>query len=330
MLSPVERVFVLGAGMSLPLGIPLSKDLLPHVLRFLDDCGETQDDLIALLEYLYPPFQSSRTCPNIEDFLALIDVGLHSEQAVDPRLWPKTRLRVIRQELIRAITRYMWSRTPVETLGALDHVITEPWSGMLELVKNRAYTGAAIVTFNWDLTVEMASVLAAREYCYGLGGPEYLQIIKPHGSINWFDNKIVPESDRRFARLGPSLVYYPYFLKGRSALVDETPFVIPPTPFKTFHRPEVKRMWRDTYEGVSSARDIYVIGYSLPPEDQLARLVFIGAIRANGQLHNGRSRIVVIDRNELIVERFRSLAGDDAEVVDGGRSAETWSIGISY
>jgi hypothetical protein len=332
--TSVKRVFILGAGMSVPLGVPAASRLLFNVLKFCAEQGQSNRDLDKFLEYLYPNINSPGGCPNIEDVLALIDVGLSSDQIIRQPGWTNQEIAKIREFLVGAIARYMWSLLPTNSSDATARFVVDhpgPWTPMIELVKNYASGVGVIVTFNWDLNIERAAAFAGMSYSYG--EEEFraqVRIIKPHGSLNWFQiADPVSEKNAGFVRLGANLAYYPYFEYGRFDFVGKGPFIVPPTPFKTFDFPELREMWRQVHSSVRDAEDIAVVGYSLPPEDQLARLVLISAIRANARVHKRRCRIQVVDLNPEIVERFRRLAGTDADVVDGGRSAAEWRWGTT-
>ena len=82
--------------------------------------------------------------------------------------------------------------------------------------------------------------------------------------------------------LDAQLCYYPRFDRAKNPkLVDIPPVIVPPLSEKEFDLGFLKRTWRFVYRAVSNATELHILGYSLPREDQFARLVFRRAILNN-------------------------------------------------
>jgi hypothetical protein len=155
-----------------------------------------------------------------------------------------------------------------------------------------------VITFNWDTLVE--SAVEAHALTVGCGQPEvrggdiveYLppapstpwgvepletfRLVKLHGSIDWWwtpgdttaatltrwspdRSGRVSEDDRR------------RHVPGRSA------FIVPPTSAKSsyYRNPFTRELWRQAGQALSQAKNVALIGYSLPLTD----LVAVGMIR---------------------------------------------------
>ena len=70
------------------------------------------------------------------------------------------------------------------------------------------------------------------------------------------------------------------------------------------------------YHAVAAAGELYIIGYSLPREDQFARLVIGRAIQRNNSSRKaGRKRltVTVVNPDENAMTTFTKLVGDGVQ-----------------
>jgi hypothetical protein len=93
---------------------------------------------------------------------------------------------------------------------------------------------------------------------------------------------------------------------GASCLPD--PVIVPPTSSKRQGHQELRRVWRGAAVELAEARNIFVIGYSLPPTDHFFRELFgLGTISARLR------RLWIFDPVPVPVEaRWRECLGPDA------------------
>jgi len=89
---------------------------------------------------------------------------------------------------------------------------------------------------------------------------------------------------------------------------------VPPVLAKDFSPPFLRKTWRRVYRAISQAAHLYVIGYSLPPEDRFARLVLGRAIR-NNRLAAKRNKtkpltLTVVNPDEAVQTTFIKLFGE--------------------
>jgi hypothetical protein len=89
------------------------------------------------------------------------------------------------------------------------------------------------------------------------------------------------KTQREMKHRASGLYFYPYFhIAENPDLLDYLPFIVPPLPAKQYAG-FLKHVWRHVYRAVAGARELYIMGYSLPQEDQFARLVIGRAIQRN-------------------------------------------------
>jgi len=183
--------------------------------------------------------------------------------------------------------------------------------------------GDTVITFNWDLILERSLENYPKnpsfEYTYSRKRTtKAFSLLKPHGSIDWFKKSVVKKLDPTTdtLRLDEELCVFPYFSRAPSPrLLDAVPIIVPPVAAKEFPFAFLKRTWRGVYRAVSDATELCVVGYSLPKEDQFARLVLRRALRYNiikaGRGAKEPVRITVVNPDETVSVTFSRLMPKD-------------------
>ncbi len=316
------RVFVIGAGVSASCGIAVANQILREaVIRMEGKDSSKTDQIHKLLRYLYPNFDKHlRNYPNIEDFLNLLEMAkrFNSEEFIASELWSVRKLNEVKRNTLRAVTDYIWDRMHEK---GKDQCIRG-------FVHQNLHEGDTIISFNWDLTIERALEEYPGDpgflYTYSRSREEkHFTLLKPHGSIDWFNRKGMRRlvSDADIGNLDDTLCYYPRFDRAKHPeLVEVPPVIVPPIATKQFEFDFLKRTWRFAYRAVSDATQLHIIGYSLPREDQFARLVLRRAVRNNIlKARKSRTRpakIVVINPDPTAEMTFSHLVGKDVEDFD--------------
>jgi hypothetical protein len=118
--------------------------------------------------------------------------------------------------------------------------------------------------------------------------------------------------------LDSDLCYYPRFNRAdHPELAKIPPVIVPPVASKEFKFDFLKRTWRFVYRAVSDAAELHIIGYSLPREDQFARLVFRRAIRNNivkaSRRNEKPAKVLVVNPDPASEGTFSRLAGREVE-----------------
>jgi hypothetical protein len=269
--------------------------------------GATRDKIHKLLDYLYPNFNSAlRNYPNIEDFMNLLQMAqqVNSEDFIESSIWPAVDLREIEASVLQAVTDYLWAQMKNCNLEA-----------MKKFAKHILREGDTIITFNWDVTME--KVLDDEdELTFWYEPTTEVLLLKPHGSIDWFKRAEVPAdvANKALRKIDDELSVYPEStLAKHKALKTQPPVIVPPIAMKDFTLPFLRKTWKRVYRAVSQATDVYFIGYSLPKEDQFARLVLSRALRNNRlKAHRGEKkglRIRVVNPDEAAQQTFIRLVG---------------------
>lgn len=316
-----RRVFILGAGVSASCGIAVAQTILREAMSILSSTDWNKVKKVHnLISYLYPGFDPDlKNYPNIEDFLNLAEMAktFNSEEFIKSSLWPDSRIREVQDITMKAVTDYLWSK-----------IINQPSSTALNYFATEylRYTDT-VITFNWDITLEKAiddrkgDFAVQNTYRRKRTNPKHFVVLKPHGSIDWFDKAKLPKAVKDAVTLDRKYVVYPYLDFAEHPQVRNLqPLIVPPLATKEFSADFLKKTWCGIYRAVSDATDLFVIGYSLPKEDQFARLVLRRAIRANLQKHH---------RGEKLPLTMSLVNPDDSVAVTFTRMAAL-QFGVKY
>ena len=311
-----RRVCIFGAGMSASCGIAVAKDILREaVVRLSRRDSERAERIHKLLRYLYPGFQNLvLNYPNIEDFLNLLQMAklFNTEDFIESSLWSETKIQDVERITLKAVTDYIWEQMQQnQGMEVIKQFIME-W----------VRAGDTFITFNWDLSLERALEDNAKNPSFWYSYPpnssddESVTVLKPHGSVDWYRKTDLPQKrlKGRVQTLDESVSVFTRFdFSEIPEMANCTPVIVPPVAAKDFSHDILKRTWQGVYRAVSRATNLYIFGYSLPKEDQFARLVLGRALRSNS-LKSGKKeklplRVVVVNPDETAETTFRRLLG---------------------
>jgi hypothetical protein len=198
-----------------------------------------------------------------------------------------------------------------------------------------------LVSFNWDVLLECALSRAGQGFTYLSSelDEDKTLILKPHGSINWF--ALLDRAGLRLylaSNLRPIGAFSNYMLYvteptgkvefGSSEMVrralSQVPAIVPPAAWKLIsvggapadgwveagHVRVMKEIWAEVIGALDEAKELVVIGYSLPGTDA-------ASIEALKSFANAKStkRIRLVEPNAKIAERYRDILGIDADIV---------------
>jgi hypothetical protein len=306
-------VYVLGAGFSVPAGLPTAAELWAEVRRrasaMQGRAGQFNDDLNAFIEYKKRALGQEITLDavNFEEFLGFLDIefflGLRgsdtwSDEGNETQVVVKT-----------LISRILTERTP--------RTIPELYLKLAEALQPEDL----ILTFNYDTLLERALDSIGKPFrlfrrrLESVGphsgtvdtSKDEVIIFKLHGSVDWFDRRhyrMLQES--HYKQTGQIFRFHsPIFNNERVRMVPlvegerfasdplreihrilnieefttsellfhETPVMLNPSPAKVIYADRFRDFWHGLGEVGVLNFRMAVIGFSLPPADDYARQV---------------------------------------------------------
>lgn len=312
---PSLRVFILGAGVSASCGVPVARDIFrATMLRLLRENSTRAEEVHKVLRYLYPGFDESlKNYPNIEDFFNLLEMAkqFNTEEFVESERFSEQRIEKVGEVVLKALTDFLWRR-----MQSKDKL-----RPLLEFAESEIRLGNVVITFNWDVTIEQALYMDRKEprfhYFYSRDlDQKQVFLLKPHGSIDWFPRKLISNQGKgvEFSSLDNKIAVFNHFdFKEKPELASLLPVIVPPLWAKEFKHRALRRTWRSIFRAVSQATELYIIGYSLPREDQFARFVLRRAIRQNLLNTEKGSKaplhIQIVNPDETVWTTFSRLVG---------------------
>ena len=95
-------------------------------------------------------------------------------------------------------------------------------------------------------------------------------IIKLHGSINWLYSEYVNNQ-----------IYFNDWRWSEFKSVDIEPFIIPPVLDKSslYNNTILIALWRQAFEAIQNAKNIYIYGFSFPETDYSIKFLFQSALK---------------------------------------------------
>jgi len=325
-----EIVIILGAGASRNLGGPLMDDFLQIAKTLLRSgrCeGYEQDfkrvfDARDALQQVHP--KAKLGLDNLEEVFGAFEMANLLKQL------PGTDADAIDQVSV-SMKRLITKTLEESVLNPLPKVKgNDPYIKFGKIIKelNSKTRRAAVITFNYDVVIDVAFHTAGVPFDYCLTGDTTIatRLLKLHGSLNWTKcskpdcRAIVPWScDRYFERWPPDATEEESgkvqiatripsaILHHCSIVVDNEPVIVPPIWNKTEHHHGLASVWHTAAQELRDAEQIFVIGFSLPPTDTFFKYLYALSTVSTHRLE----RFCVLDPNQEVHNRFRELMGLD-------------------
>jgi NAD-dependent SIR2 family protein deacetylase len=337
----------LGAGASRAFGFPLTKDLLPTILKELESKdlfkgfsgGESaMQDLQRGLELLLPGLARSRdSLPLITDVLSLLDYSLSAPAALSPRT-SLTGLAELRVLLERAIASALWQPEnwrPPPTLATMASwllqecrmpgqeiaVISTNYDTSIEraifpqmgydLVPSRVDFG-----FSWRDPNENPDV--DRSIIYPRPALPELRLYKLHGSLNTLRCELCehtyvnPRFDLTWLTFRKRRVSANQCHCGYGPLRST---LVAPSFIRDVRDVTLLETWRHALEFLRTADEWLIIGYSFPSEDIAIRSLFLRA--RNGRTTLPKLAVVQKGADPATEARYRLFFPDCAYSTGG-------------
>jgi hypothetical protein len=218
-------------------------------------------------------------------------------------------------------------------------IASAPYRRLVDLLHTfrQANSSVAIITFNYDVALELALHYNHVEFSYSLDGKQpprdVIPLLKLHGSINWGATNLrsdapisecpigwLDNSEYYLSCVGRSTAaspnhslhvgsrFFNYLRERGYKDVREAPVIVPPGMYKTEYQNSLAQVWKAAARELADAEYIYVAGYSLPATD-----FFFHNLYALGTVGSTiLRRFTVIDTSKEIETRFKSLLGPAA------------------
>jgi hypothetical protein len=333
--SPIETVYIIGAGFSADLGYPLTSHLLPRVKRRLSK--DLKSRFEKIVRFHHPGWDGrGATLPDIEELL--------TELSANEELLPALRsdgpfkvhdIQTVREELLYELA--LWFHEIHLAHPPDRHEILERFMKKLKSSKN-----PVVISFNWDYELDREmfgpgktpSTINPGDYGLNQGQIAVPALLKPHGSLNWYPSppaRHIREDLR--VRLWKRTAHEPSiycFLRWREPHSKEgrhyVPWIVPPTHWKRFDSPMMQHIWKRCVDSLSTARKIYFLGYSLPVADWHSRYIIrcgfhnqidgLPIAKGDRATPTERAKVTVVNPDKSAFQRIESACGVKCRWID--------------
>lgn len=268
---------MIGAGFSAGLGFPTTNDLLLKVWDRLQP--DLRNRLTLIIKFHHPEFDPRRrtSFPELEPLLSAMEANrvlFNHTRKVTGNFRPED-IEEVSNGLLWHVAQWF------DELHADVRPDTAATRWLKDFVGEVRKRKSTIISFNWDLVLDKLLLKAdSIEEQYGFRNePDAPMLLKPHGSLNWFNEKqaalIKDEKVVELARSGSKGTWAftefrsPRSKKGRRY----DPLIVPPHYMKQFDQPGFEKVWNACVTKLSTASDVVFIGYSQPPSDFHARFM---------------------------------------------------------
>jgi len=294
-------VYILGAGFSAPLGLPVMNNFLE---RSKDMFAENQklysyfQDVFSIIkEFSFIKNYYNTDLYNIEEILSILEMSNNLSNSDTETSFKKYIVDVVKYYTpdIKGTTR-----TPGDWLGNIfggqnplrDYGIFIACLLNLEfhvfgsgtkhdaIIREDIKKTYSIVTVNYDLVIE--------NICELITNCTNTDSIKKK-FLGFSDN----ESDKSILK----------YAKLHGSIDSEN--IIPPTWNKGIHKEDIKSIWKLAYKVISEANYIRIIGYSLPLTDSYVNFLLKSAVVNSGNLKN--IDVICLDPDSTVYEKYKEF-----------------------
>ena len=317
-----RRVYVIGAGFSEGLGYPLMKDILAGLWNHVGDT-EFKQRMVRAMKFYYPNCRGANF-PNIEELLSLMVVNqqlLDSSRQYE-REFAKEDLGNLQHSLLLKVSK--WFHCILQ--GVNPSMADFRW--LYDFRDRVMRENAVIISFNWDLVLDqliLGENLNASSYGLSRTLSEGPVLLKPHGSLNWFERnpgRFITDKKRTliFHRKRSTRVYAFREFRAPVSTTDReyAPLIVPPVYSKDFAKPAFTTLWQNCTNFLSTASRVTFIGYSMPATDLHAHLIMRCGFHNQLKARLTRARrgsparpaeVIVIDPSPDTAYRIRTMVG---------------------
>jgi hypothetical protein len=252
------------------------------------------------VRFHHPGFNPDRfpSFPNVEQLLSEMAVNeelFHASRQYDGR-FTKDKLKKLQRDVLLKVADWFHE---LSTAPRVDNARQE-WLGRFR--ERVAGENAAIISFNWDLILDkllFGEALGQTSYGFPKPPADSPVLLKPHGSLNWFEDKPgrYLTQTQRFevhSEAGRAVYGFANLTRGPNSKRGRTylPLIIPPIYLKRFDAAVFTRLWQNCTSALSTARKVIFLGYSMPLADLHAQFIMRCGFhnQVEGELASGGKR----------------------------------------
>jgi hypothetical protein len=337
--TPVRdrKVYMVGAGLSSALGLPVTASLVADVMEAYDNeprwrhSGRLGESLKGAFKFFYPDGGNADFRPDAVDFFSTLKIYIDSAEGFPGGLQDAPELL---RRLKFGIARLLLARLR-KTDSRLRH-------GNHSYLNELVQPGNIVVTSNWDVAIERYAWHRRVPVRFSGYESNELVVLKLHGSADW--TLCVPpllRPDEDYAVLGERITggrqYKPSLPKKseRGSLIVRMralenwnqawsfvssrtvePHMVTMVRGKTGDLGPLEPVWRDAYAAISRAKELEIVGYSMPDDDTEIRTL----LRAGLQRGTQHPKILIRNPAPDVHDRVRRFldhsAASDYRAVD--------------
>lgn len=328
-----KTVFILGAGASAQAQAPLTKVFFEKAINLIEEDKIDEEDkkYFNMIQNVYQnkirliSANFNFDLKNIETIFSLIEMAKVTGKFLDYSIDEIDELRTAMNKfIVRTLEKTTYFNVKDGNIVSPEDYKAFYHKIILNMRNLIPKTSFCVISFNYDLALDF--VLEFHD------GPEFInycldrepqvvnavKLIKLHGSLNWAlcskksCKRITVISIRDDIGIrGPSIEVSKKMDKLRckcGAKISELPLIVPPTWNKTGNY-SIENVWRQAVEEMSDAKNIIVVGYSMPKAD-----LFFQYFLALGTLNIANlERFWVFDKDSEIENKWNDFLEQDIQ-----------------